>query len=134
MTLFLLHDSKATGVSFGEGDRYDQTDRPINQRLRGICSTCYRELALPRNCETARHYRAELSNDKMRDIFHRHTHDTQLAVYTNFITMYLASQAGLQEWLCGKLHAAQCALEADDTAAVAQVLATMQARKDGVVA
>ena len=43
-------------------------------------------------------------------------------------------RVGLHDWIRGKLHMAQQALEGGDTAAAAWELAMMQDRMDGVVA
>lgn len=134
MALLQLHDSRATGVGFGPGERYDQSGRPPHQRLRPVCKHCYNVLALPKGCKVARDFRAWV-NDAARRQFHERClaeqDDFALTMYTNLMQNHLATPAGLHEWLRGRLHAAQRALEAGDVAAATQELATMQDRMDG---
>lgn len=135
MSLFQLHDSRASGVGFGPGDRYDQTHRPSHQRLQPMCKHCYNLLALPKGCKVARDFRATV-DDALRHRFHERClaepDDFALTMYTCLMQNHLQTPAGLHEWMRGRLHAAQRALEAGDMADATREIAMMQDRMDVV--
>jgi hypothetical protein len=75
-------------------------------------------------------------NDALRRQFHERSladqDDFSLTLYTCLMQTHLQTPAGLHEWIRGRLHAAQHALEAGDTAAVAQGLTMIQERMDNL--
>ena len=105
-----------------------QTERPTTERIDVDQRGGVAIVAL--NRPEARNAVDDALRHRFNELCHAHTDDFALTMYTNLMQNHLATPAGLHEWLRGRLHAAQRALEAGDVAAATQELATMQERME----